>query len=70
MKPEEIVAEASKLAEEDRASIASQLLDTLESPNHWVSDDEVAERVAEAESDPSVMITLTELKRGLKHSGA
>lgn len=69
MKLEEIVAEAAKLSEEERASLASQLLHGLETPVYWVSDDEVAGRVREAEADPSVLITFDELVAGLRHRG-
>lgn len=70
MKLEEIVAEASKLSEEERASLASQLLHGLETPVCWVSDDEVGERMREAEADPSVLITFDELVAGLRHRGS
>lgn len=70
MQLEEIVTEASKLSEEQRASLASQLLHSLESPHHWVSDEEVAERVCEAEKDPSVMISFDEFVSGIKRSGS
>lgn len=69
MQVEEIVREASKLPEEQRASIASLLLHGLEKPHHWVSDDEVAERIREAEEDPSLMISLDEFVSGIKRSG-
>ncbi len=70
MKVDEIVREASKLPEEQRASIASRLLHGLESPHHWVSDEEVAERVREAEEDPSTLITFDEFVSGIKRSGS
>jgi uncharacterized Ntn-hydrolase superfamily protein len=38
MREEEIVAAASKLPEEARASIASRLIHGLESAKHWVGD--------------------------------
>ena len=66
-KLEEIAAEASKLNEEDRASLASRLLHGLESPIYEVSDEEVSRRMEEAEKDPSVMITFDELVAGLKN---
>jgi hypothetical protein len=68
MKLEEIVAEASKLAEEERASLASQLLHSLETPVYQVSDDEVRRRIQEAEADPDVLITFDELVAGLRQS--
>ena len=69
MKVEEIIEEASKLSEKQRVSIASQLLQGLESPKHSVSDDEVAERMQEATADPSVMISFDEFLDGIKRSG-
>jgi len=70
MKLEEIVAEASKLSEEERASLASQLLHGLESPVYEVSDDEVSRRRKESEDDPSVLITFDQLVAGLKRRGS
>jgi hypothetical protein len=70
MKLEEIVAEASKLSEEERASLASQLLHSLETPVYWVSDDEVDRRRREAEADPGVLITFDELVAELRHRGS
>lgn len=69
MKLEEIAAEASKLSEEERASLASRLLHGLESPIYEVPDDEVESRRREADEDPSVMITFDELVAGLKNRG-
>ena len=69
MKVEEIVAEASKLPEEARASIASRLIHGLESANHWVSDEEVSQRRREAEEDPSVMLSMDEFVAGVKRNG-
>jgi hypothetical protein len=70
MKLEEIAAEAAKLSEEERASLASQLLHGLETPVYEVSDEEVTRRRQEAESDPSVMLTFHELVAGLRHRGS
>jgi hypothetical protein len=70
MKLEEIVAEASKLPEEERASLASQLLHSLETPVYSVSDKEVSRRMREADTDPSVLITFDELVIGLRGRGA
>jgi hypothetical protein len=69
MKLEEIVAEASKLSEEERASLASQLLHGLETPVYRVPDGEVERRMREAETDPAVMITFHELVTGLRKRG-
>lgn len=70
MQVEQIVKEASKLSEGQRASIASQLLNTLESPHYSVSDEEVARRVAEADSDSSVMIGFDKFVNGVRRSGS
>jgi hypothetical protein len=70
MKFEEIVAEASKLSEEERASLASQLLHGLETPVYSVSDEEVGRRIREAEGDPDVLITFDELVAGLRNRGS
>jgi hypothetical protein len=70
MKLEEIVVEASKLSEEERASLASQLLHGLETPMYEVSDEEVVRRVREANANPSVLITFDELVAGLRHRGS
>lgn len=70
MKLEEIAVEASKLSEEERASLASQLLHGLETPVYEVSDDEVARRVREGAADPSVLITFDELVAGLRGRGS
>jgi len=70
MKLQEIVAEASKLPEEERASLASQLLHGLETPVYEVSDDEVQRRMEEASADPGVLITFDELVAGLRHRGS
>ena len=69
MKVDEIVREASKLPEEQRATIASQLLNGLESPHHWVSDEDVADRVREAKKAPDVLISFDEFVSGIKRSG-
>lgn len=70
MKLGEIAAEASKLSEEERASLASRLLDGLETPVDWVSDEEVGRRRQEAEEDPNVLITFVELVAGLRQRGS
>jgi hypothetical protein len=67
MKLEEIAAEASKLTEEERASLASRLLHGLERPIYEVSDAEVSQRLKDAGDDPSVWLTVDQLVAGLKH---
>ncbi len=69
MKLEEIATEASKLSEEERASLASRLLHGLESPIYEVSDAEVFQRVQEAENDPAAWLTFDQLVSGLKRRG-
>ncbi len=69
MKLEEIATEASKLSEEQRASLASRLLHGLESPVYEVSDGEVRQRMDEAENDPSIWLTFDQLVSGLKRRG-
>ena len=66
MKLEEIVTEAAKLTEEERASLASQLLHGLETPVYSVSDEEIRKRMREADADPTVMITFDQLVAGLR----
>lgn len=70
MKLEEIVSEASKLSEEERASLASQLLHGLETPVYSVSDEEVRRRMHEAEADSTAMITFDQLVGGLRQRGS
>ena len=65
MKLEEIATEASRLSEEERASLASRLLHGLESPIYEVRDEEVSLRMKEAEADPSVWLTFDQLVAGL-----
>ena len=66
MKLNEFVKEASKLPEEERASLASQLLHGLESPVYDVSDEEVKSRIIEADENPDVLITFDEFVSGLR----
>lgn len=66
MKLEEIAEEASKLPEEERASLASRLLHGLETPVYAVPDEEVSRRMREADEDPSVLISFDELVSGLR----
>ena len=70
MQVKDIVMEASKLSEEQRASIASQILHSLEVSHHYVSDEEVAQRIDEAEKDPSVLISFDEFVSGIQRSGS
>ncbi len=66
MKLEDIATEASRLSEEERASLASRLLHGLDSQVYEVTDAEVSERIKEAENDPSVWLTFDQLVTGLK----
>lgn len=69
MEPDEIASEASKLSEEERASLASRLLHGLETPVYSVSDEEVQRRKHEAQKHPEVLITFDELVAGLRQRG-
>lgn len=66
MKLDELTAEAAKLSEDDRASLAARLLHGLEKPHHGVSDEEVMSRVREGDADDEVMITFDQLVSGLR----
>ncbi len=66
---EEIATEATKLDEESRASLASRLLQSLSPPVYGVSDEDVFERMREAEDDPSVMLSHKEFIAGIKRHG-
>lgn len=69
MHVEDIVKAASQLPEEDRASIASRLIHSLDAAHHWISDEEVSARMREAEEDPSVLISFDQFYSGIKRSG-
>ena len=66
MKLEELTAEAAKLPEYDRASLAARLLHGLETPHYSVPDEEVMRRMREADENPDVMITFDQLVSGLR----
>lgn len=66
MKLEELTAEAAKLSEDERASLAARLLHGLEKPHHGVSDEEVLSRVREGDANAEVMITFDQLVSGLR----
>ncbi len=66
MNAEQIVVEASKLAPEDQASVASRILRGLDSPAHHVSDEEVENRIREAKEDPSVLISFDDFVSGIQ----
>ncbi len=66
MKLDELSAEADKLPEDERASLAARLLHGLEQPHYSVYDEEVLSRVREAEANPDVMITFDQLVSGLR----
>lgn len=65
MKLDEIAEEAAKLTEEERAALASRLIHGLETPVYDVTDEEVFQRMNEAEEDPSVMISFDELTKSV-----
>jgi len=66
MNLDDLITEAEKLPEEERASLAARLLHGLETPHHHVSDEEVARRIREADEDPSAMISFEQLISGLQ----
>lgn len=66
MKLEELSAEAAKLPEDERASLAARLLHGLEKPHYSVSDAEVMNRMHEAEKNPEVMMTFEQMVSGLR----
>ena len=69
MQLEEIVKEASKLPEAQQALIAARLLHDLENPYHGVSDEQVAERIREANKNPEALLSLDEFVKGIQRSG-
>ena len=70
MRVEDIVKEASKLPEEARASIASRLIHGLNVAHHCVGDEEVLDRIREAEEDPTVLISFDQFVSGIERSGS
>ena len=66
----EIASEAARLDEESRASLASQMLRSLPPPDHPIADEEVFQRMREAEEDPGVMIGHEELISGIHGRGS
>ena len=66
MKLEELAAEAALLNEESRASLASLLLRSLTPPVSDVPDEEVFQRMREADEDPGVTLTHEEFLSGIR----
>lgn len=66
---DELTAEASRLSEPERATLAGRLLDSLDGPAHHVTDEEVARRIREAESDADTLISFDELTAGVGRRG-
>lgn len=58
----EIREAASHLPTSDRAELAAFLLDSLEEPPHWVSDDEVLRRRKELDSGEVTGLSLAEFR--------
>jgi hypothetical protein len=56
---------AATLPVEQRATLASFLINTLPEPDYDVSDEEVAERMRQTQSGEVVMITMAELREGV-----
>lgn len=67
MNLQELTAEAAKLPEDERASLAASLLHGLEKPHYGISDEEVRRRMREADENPEVMITFDQLVSGLRY---
>ena len=61
----EIEKQAAALPVEERAALASFLLHSLPEPDHDVSDEEVAERVRQANEGEVQLISFEELRRGV-----
>ena len=66
MKLAEIEQEALALTDQERASLAAKLLDTLPPPGTDVSDDEVEQRERELESGQVTAISHEEFVRGVR----
>lgn len=61
----EFKEQAAALSVEERASLASYLLNSLPEPDYDVSDEEVAERVRQTKSGEVQMISMDELRKGV-----
>ena len=61
----EFKEQAAALSVEQRASLASFLLQSLPNPDYDVSDEEVAERFRQAKAGEVEMITFDQLKDGV-----
>lgn len=70
MKPKHSTVGASRLPEAEPAALATGLSKRSKSPHHAVRDEEVLNRMLEAEGNPGVMITWDELISGLRHRRA
>ncbi len=70
MKPKHSTVEASRLPEAEPAALPTGLPNRSKSPHHAVRDEEVLNRMLEAEGNPGVMISWDELVSGLRHRRA
>lgn len=61
----EFKEQAAALSVEQRASLASFLLQSLPAPDYDVSDEEVAERARQLKAGEVVPISLDELRKGV-----
>ena len=61
----EIEKQAAALPVEERAALASFLLQSLPEPDHDVSDEEVSERVRQVNAGEVDLISFEELRRGV-----
>jgi hypothetical protein len=66
MKPKHSTVEASRLPEAEPAALATGLPRRSKSPHDAVRDEEVLNRMLEAEGNPGVMISWDELVSGLR----
>lgn len=70
MKPKHSTVESSRLLEAEPAALATGLSKKSKSSHHAVRDEEVLNRMLEAEDNPGVMISWDELVSGLRHRRA
>jgi hypothetical protein len=61
----EVQKQVAALPVEQRASLASFLLNSLPNPDYDVSDEEVAERVRQSKAGEVEMISFEELRKGV-----
>ena len=62
---QELKSEAQTLCDQEKGTLAAELLSMMSPSDYWVSDEEVLERVREIESGEVEEISFKELKRRL-----